>query len=283
MPGPPKHTNPRRKTTPAPTRPPQPRVKNTTPTTTSTTRQKPPHFAATPHQAQPSHHAAPRARADTARQIRQGRQASPAATSPAPVPGLHAHGGPGYARSAAPRRPFRGTAPVASLAQWKRMTPGERAKLLVRQYEIDPSGRSGPLSHLMGDVGHRSGSAQVLGALERYVVKPLEAGAPIVAPYAAFAVVIALCPECIPAATLAAGGASFAAHRSVEHESRMSSLLNAAIDAVGSGGGEVAQRALIREIDQLLVGERLEEARGVMIEAILHPQRYDQALAFRHR
>lgn len=68
----------------------------------------------------------------------------------------------------------------------------------------------------------------VWGTIKKDVVKPLEYGAPIVLPYAAAAAVLALCPECVVAAGIAAGVATFGAQKEIAHKNTNAALLLAA-------------------------------------------------------
>jgi hypothetical protein len=172
-------------------------------------------------------------------------------------------------------------APPTTLAEWNRLPAVTRANLLQ---EYTKSG------HYPSFFYH-GGGFHPLAILHKYVTAPLEEGLPIVAPYVAFVVVTTLCPECTAAAALAAGGASFLANRFVARRSDSAALFYAALDATGEvaaevGGeraAEIAQRALIRSVDRALVQGDTEEARNILLTALMRDRTYDPAAAFRHR
>lgn len=232
-----------------------------------------------------------------AQAVRIATAATPHPVQPIPAPSSKS------ARTA-PDAPDRGIGGV-TIAHVRRIAANYELPSSVRQSPppAEPSAALAQLAHRHGDVGaatHRPtlrptqarrarGDASsglhsgggFFAAVEKYVIHPLEEGAPYALPYAGAAIVTALCPECTVAAALAAGATRFGVEKGVEHESTDSALLGAALEAVGHFGGEAAQRALIKQVDHLLVEGEVSQASNVMLAALLQ-SRYESAQAFHH-
>lgn len=168
---------------------------------------------------------------------------------------------------------------------------GSLSQTLNRFIELGtPTTNQSATSFSQGDRGPRfprvPGHQRASGffrAVEKDVIKPLEQAAPIVAPYAAAAAVLAICPECsLVVAGLAAGAASFGANKEFAHQRTSTALIAAAIDAVGESGGEAAQRALLRQVDALLARNESATAYNLLLVTILQANESDRIAAYGH-
>lgn len=148
-----------------------------------------------------------------------------------------------------------------------------------------PTGRLSPaalaLSQASLPAGRRGGGG-FWSTLDKDVLRPVEQAAPLVLPYAAAAAVLTICPECVAAAGLAAGVTSFAAHKEIAHESTDKALLAGAIDVAGTVGGEVAKRALVQQVDALLLRGETAKARDLLLLTILQASQSERAAASGH-